>query len=819
MPKSSKKHLTINTAASTRPCLLIEDGYTDRATRTKSKTTNIQTFIYCEPIPTSLFLREQSIMIRRMAYVLLSYATRPLVWALAAIYLVVLGISLWTAADDFFTHRARPLQAAYPVVDYASHRLVLSDPKSLADFEHAKVDPNVTQVEIRWPAAEGLNDEAVRAALPLSLRHLHLLRLYPQLKSLSLILSRSLHPDELQAIGDLTRLESLQLLDCDVPPELWPQIGKLPRLRYLEISGSSLRGGYPELETVTRLETLVLGSVIHRGFTEHDVPFLPQLKRFPQLKTVVIENYSSTVKGSDGNRVVTVMPAVHNPLVENLDDIRLMPKLQTLFVNDRLAGFPVVGFPGFAVLQQRLPTVRVRPAYIDVERMYWFPALIFLNSMISMLIGSQLHSQFSQSFSRLTPNYAAPHLIPIVSLWFFSILIHSIPLWVAGTSVWAAIALNLLCWSVPCGFGAFGTALSLDNSPAKALIKPLALSAAALVPPVIVAVRWNLSAFDWYLRGYEPYFTWFLIVSGIVIFTMALRESLRMNAICLEHGVSSPPISLDPVAMSAWQQSIYPRKDGGQRGWFSWLTTSDVDRLIARPPQPGFVWRSRLWIAGNPVNGNVTLQVALGTAAILWIGHLLNTDGSDEWFSFQTPAMLMSSFLFPDVSVIVPIVVWRSRRKLFAAESLRPVSRTEFARQIAQAIAWDLIPLALIYLALLICYVVASDPQRWSWSWTVGMVLVFAARWLAVFGLLLWSIAIRRDWILILAAFVAAYGLIFANIGIIFLQARIFDVGSLPSDLPDVGVPGLFLCAVLFGLVSSIIAHFGYRRWQSIELV
>ncbi len=753
-------------------------------------------------------------MIRRLAYVLLSYATRPLVWPLAAIYVVVLGISLWTAANDFFTHRGHPLQTAYPVVDTTSHRLVLSDPKSLADFENAKVDRGVTQVEIRWPTTEGLSDAAIRAALPFSLRHLQLLKTYPQLKSLSLFSCRPLHPDEIQAIGDLTRLESLQLIDCDVPAELWPQIGKLPQLRYLELSGSNLRGGYPELETVTRLETLVLGTIVHRGFTEHNAPFLPQLKRFAKLKTVVIQNYYSTVKSPDADRVVPARPAVHNPLQENLDDIRLIPMLRTLYVNDQMGSFP-----GFTVLQQKLPAVRVRPAYIDVERMYWFLVLLFLNNVILMLIGLQLQSQFSQSFSRLIPNYTAPHVIPVVCLWLFCIVLHCIPLWVAGVSVPAAISLNLLCWSISCGFGAFGTAMNLEGSRAKTLIKPLAIAAAAWGPLAIVAVRWNTSAIDWYLRGYDPYFTWFLIVSGIVICTMALRQSLQTNAICLERGVSSPPISLDPVAMSAWQQSIYTQQAGGRRGWFSWLTTSDVDRLVARSPQSGFVWRSRLWIAGNPVTGNVMYQVALATAALIWITHRLSTNGANEWFSFENPAMLMSSFLFPDMSVIVAASVWRGRRKLFAAESLRPLSRTEFARQIAQAIAWDLIPLALIYLTVLIGYVIASNPERWSWAWTIGMSLVFAARWLAVFGLLLWTIAIRRDWVLILAAFVAAYGLLFANIGIIFVQARVFDVGSLPSDLPDIGVPGLFLCAALLGLAASAITHFGYRRWQSIELI
>lgn len=753
-------------------------------------------------------------MIRRLAYVLLSYATRPLVWLLASIYLTVLGISLWTAANDFYSQRVNPLQAAYPVVDTTSHQLVLSNPKIFADFENAKVDRNVTHVEIRWPAAEGVSDAAIRAAFPFSIRYLQELKLYPQLRSLSLISPPPLYPDEIRAIGDLTRLDSLQLIDCDVPAEFWLQIGKLPRLRYLDISGSRLRGGYPELEKVTQLETLVLGTFAYRQFTERDVPFLPQLKRFPRLKTVVIQNYSSTVKKSDANRVIAATPTVHNPLVDNLDDLRVIPKLQTLFVNDQLWDFP-----GFTVLQQKVPTVRVRPAYIDVERMYWFLVLLILNNVILMLIGMQLHSQFSQSFSRLIPNYAAPHVIPVVCLWLFCIVVHSIPLWVAGVSVSAAVALNLLCWSFSCGFGAFGAAVSLEDSRAKPLIKPWAIAAAAWGPLAVVVVRWNMSAIDWYLRGGEPLFTWFLIVSGIVIPAIALRQSLRMNATCLERGVSSPPISLDPVAMSAWQQSIYPQKAGGQRGWFCWLTTFDVDQLIARSQQTGFVSRSRLWIAGNPVTGNVTFQVALFTAVLIWLTHRWNTNESAQWFSFHDPAMLMSSFLFPDVSVIVLASIWRGRRKLFAAESLRPLSRTEFARQIAHAIAWDLVPLALIYLAVLIWYVIVSNPERWSWSWTFGMALVFAARWLAIFGLLLWSIAIRRDWVLILAVFVAGYGLIFANIAIIFVQARVFDVGSLPSDLPDIGVPGLVLCAALLGLAASIITHFGYRRWQSIELV
>ena len=92
------------------------------------------------------------------------------------------------------------------------------------------------------------------------------------------------------------------------------------------------------------------------------------------------------------------------------------------------------------------------------------------------------------------------------------------------------------------------------------------------------------------------------------------------------------------------------------------------------------------------------------------------------------------------------------------------------------------------------------------------MFLVFVARWIVLYGLMLWAIAIRRNWVLVLTAAVAIYAVLIVNMVIIFLQAPVLGVKQLPTDMPDIGVAPLAGMALLFGLVACVVVHFAYRH-------
>jgi hypothetical protein len=213
----------------------------------------------------------------------------------------------------------------------------------------------------------------------------------------------------------------------------------------------------------------------------------------------------------------------------------------------------------------------------------------------------------------------------------------------------------------------------------------------------------------------------------------------------------------------------------------------------------------------------MAISMALTIACILW-ALPGNSFSVRDALTLQSPLVLFFSTFLPDFPMVLIVGVWRGRRPLFATESLRVVSRLQFARQIAAALAWDLLPVGGIYLVVLAWYTMSADPDRWTVGWTLAMLLYFMARWLVIYGLALWSIVIRRDWVLVLTAVITGYASLFANLLIVFLQAPMFGVKPLPSDMPDVGVLALTGCALLLGIAGSVIARFAYWRWQRIEL-
>lgn len=761
-------------------------------------------------------------MFRRLAYVLLNYMTRPMVWAVGGIYLLVLGAVLIATIQDLGPRQLRSRQQSYPEFSTLGRTLYLGNRRIVLEFDQGRFDATVNSIVIQWPAefSAGLLTselESVDATRPpvFSARHLRLLQQCRRLRNLTLHSAKDLGDDELRALGDLRQLQGLSLIGCDIRPELWRQLARLPELRFLDLSGSTLRGGCPDLEQLTQLETLVLGSPAGGGIIEFDFPFFPELHRLPRLKSLVLRDYVPARELSQVNpKVANDRPAFSSPpavdaLNDNIEQIQAISTLQTLFVNDDSPSFA-----GFDELQRQLPRVRVRPAFIDVDRQFAIVGLFGLNAVLLFLLAIQAQSQFSHPAAHLTPNYVGPHVTPLIGLWIFGVLVHSIPLCVRGVPLDAAVGFNLLCWGLMCGLSAGGTLMNFKPKIMRRVMIPLALTSIGWGPLAMGLLKWNRSSIDWYLRGREPVWAWLFIASGIALSVVTLRRMLRLHSIYLERGISSPPLSLDPAARAAWHQQI-PGQEDARIQPLCWR----LDRVIAKARQPGWRLRSNLWIAGNVINGNLITMSALGIGAGLAVIANYGMDWMRDFLMLQHPVCLLLSILLPDIMVLAVVMHWRQRRRYFAMESLRPVSRSEFAGQIGRAIAWDLSPLGGVYLSVLTWYVVAADPSRWSWGWTFAMLAVFVARWIAIYGLALWAITIRRDWVLVLAAVIGGYALLFVNIGIAFLQSPVLGVQFPAPDLPNIGVAGLAGMGLGFVLLMSASARFAYRRWKWIELV
>ena len=753
-------------------------------------------------------------MLRRMHYVLLNYATRPMVWVLGGIYVVILSVMIFWSLQPPSNHRA------YPEFPNQGPMVVVNTPRGFEDFDQGRFDTSAKTALIQWPKNS--------PGPAFSAKHLKILQSCPNLQFLTLFERKPLHIDEAQALGELQQLEALSLIGCDLPPELWSHLGRLTRLRHLDLSGCTLRGDYSDLESLAHLETLILGSV-YGGIVEQDSRLLPEFRRLPRLKTLVLaDDYppqalrDGKLKGS--SRLIAPSVNGDESFSGAIEHLRVLPALRTLYLNDQRLSHTGQGnraaLEGIARLQRGLPRLNVWPALIDGERQSLMIGMYVLNAVLFMLLAMQLQSQFAQPAGHLVPNYVEPHVGVVGGVWLFGILAQSIPLLVRDVPVDTALGLNLSFWGMVCGLGLIEPLGQTNPKLLRWIQIPLAILFIGIGVSSQFLLRANTSSMDWYLRGRNPGWTWLFIVCGIVASIAHLRLSLRMHSTCLERGVSSPPLGFDPAAM----KEVYWRLNstGKQPSRIGKLMDLQRERVIAQSSQPGWRRRSNLWIAGNFGNGNFTLLYAFVLAAIFAVVSWLTMDDEGRaagFFAFQNPLILFLSIFLPDFPVVLLAGQWRQRQKLFATESLRSLSRTQFARQIATAIAWDMTPLAGVYLGILTWYVTQADPQRWSVAWTAAMFLVFVARWIVLYGLMLWAIAIRRNWVLVLTAAVAIYAVLIVNMVIIFLQAPVLGVKQLPTDIPDIGVLPLAGMALLFGLVACVVVHFAYRRWQRIELV
>lgn len=754
-------------------------------------------------------------MFRRIGYVALNYLTRPMVWAIGGVYIVVLSLTLFSAHRDSTSQRTVGLQSAYPEIVPWGPVVSLNAMQPLSDFEFHQLRDVIAMLHqptgFKLPGGEVHVVPSEFPSHEFSAAHLGRLRGLPHLRSLTLKSPSPLTDQEMQAVGDLSQLHSLSLAGCRLTPEIWRQLARLPKLRYLDLSGCSFQGDYPGLESLSQLETLVLRTPMDGGFVERDASLFPQLSLLPNLRTLVVGDYTHASaelapKGPETPRRTSII----NPMVDNIDDLQRIATLRQLFVDEQSGTFP-----GYEKPQRALKHVKIRPAFIDATRQHAFLVLVFLNSNLLLLLALQLYSQFSHAGAQLIPNYRVPHLIPVVAIWLLGIMAHCLPLLAKGVPFWSALGANLGFWIIFCTFGVIGAPLSADPRRFRWFALPLIAMAVGWVPLSLILLRFNRSSIDWYLRGQEPLCTGFLIVWGVTIASIELWRTLRLYSAYLERGIISPPLSLDPVAMAEWQQQVYWQRARATAASGNRL----LRKVLSRTNQHGLRRRSELWVAGNINNGNLVLVLMSVVVLMGWLASLIDGRWVEDFPAIRNPFVLVMSVFFPDLPVIALASLWRNRRRMFPIESLRPVSRAEFSRQIATAIAWDLTPLAAVYLAVLCWYVAAADPLRWSWGWTIAALLVFIARWIAAFGLLLWGIVIRHDWQVILLAATTGYTLLFVNLGFAFLQGSVLGVGHLPPDLPQLGGLPLIGIALFYATLTSSMAALAYRRWRQIELL
>ncbi len=732
---------------------------------------------------------------QQVCQVLLTYVTRPGVWVILAVYSVAAGSAMNMDFQVGFK------QSVAPGPPQQGRVLFLTDPESILSFDKGVFDHSIGTAMIFWfdtvdgQTAERVFSDGRRESLVIpgfSARHLRQLKECSHLKTLDLRFRGQLKDDEWQTLGDLIQLEALKY-DGVVSPFGMRQIARLTRLRLLDLTGCTFQEGFDGLESLAHLRTLVLDS-----FTEDRVHILGQLRQLPHIDTLVATSYRTA--RSKITRFVWET---------ELENLRAATILRHWFVEE---SFP--GFPGFDVLNHALPEIDVRPIQACAARQMVLFLVVMLTAILFCLLVLQLLSHFAHPAACLTPGYAVPHLIAAAALWLCGLATNVWLLKIASVPLLPALGVSLGISVVPAGIG-----FSLPGS--KGLNWILGTGAVLWSLTFAFPSPINQSSIDWYLRGEQPGLALALIAAGVFVCGLCGWRISRLHLRLQELGMDPPPLAIDRGQFIAWQERAVWRRGGG-RSWWPKLTERQLERTIAAASRAsGWQQRSSLWIAGNVLNSWRILLLGMVLAPTMWLGAAL-VGNEPLTFSFVrgapgAPNPVIGLLTFPDYGLLWLGSVWWSRRRLLAVESLRPVSRSQFARELAFAIGRDFVPFACFYVGAAVLLTFLSDSWQWSSAWTAALALYLAARVAVVFGCVLCSLTFRGNWRALLIGVVIGFVYFVASLISTLLFLPALGVQPLPPDLPHLSQWQLLALGPAWGLVAAAVITHAMRRWNTVE--
>jgi len=591
-------------------------------------------------------------MLNRIYYVLLTYVTRPAVWVLGGLYVVVAIVVANWDVDNNTTH------SVAPGLPESRNPLYLADSESIRKFDEGEFDRNIRAAMIYWEG-EIVNGVKAERILPdgrreflsfpaFSTRHLRQLRECPRLRTLALQFRGRLTDDEWQALGDLDQLTAFKY-DGEISPLGMRQIARLSKLRFLDLTGCTFEEGLEGLESLEHLQIIVLNN-----FVENQVHVLGQLRRLSHLQVLVSSNY----------RTANVTRAVWT---SDLGELRAVPRLEWWFVDDM-----AFGFPGFDALASELPRVAIRPIFgAGVRQWKCIPVVLLTGIMIVLLL--LMMSHFVHPAALLTPGYVAPHLIVATMLWLGGLLIPAWWLASAASPMLPLVGIGMAVWL---GSGSVGLILNVvgrrrSNAPTwfRRIMVPLQFAALFWFPALLLAAHFNQSSFDWFLRGREPGLAIGLIAAGLACYVLLAWRVVRAQVDFQESGLGTPPLGVDRGQMMAYAEHSVSMQYGAAGG--AWPR---FDRRLTRATDqarlPGWRRRSNLWIAGNRFDGKQVLLLGLFMVLIIyvtnialkiWDGRGFELAGTlADWLS--TP-LLLSCLMFPDFCYLYLGAIWRGRRR------------------------------------------------------------------------------------------------------------------------------------------------------------
>ena len=402
---------------------------------------------------------------------------------------------------------------------------------------------------------------------------------------------------------------------------------------------------------------------------------------------------------------------------------------------------------------------------------------------LGCFIALHLRRQFSGSAASLWPDFARLHLaVGAAASLLVWVVVPSIEAWLSGLSAVGLIALHAIA-------GIFLALVVCFRQVILSLVA-LPLVALAIVPTAAARNRFT-EVFDSLIAGGAPW-------SAVLLIGAATGAHLIAAWVLIRLGHRPAPLSDDLLAEAPGAELVVA-------GHLSGLLLAFRDRAIGH----------RLADAGH-LGWSVTrwrLPVAVSVAHFAIVaGTILTVMGVVSYLADNRGGAASVAVLTVPLLLVAPFSLWHQRHTAMSSEFMRPVTRGQYFRQMALALAMDVACWTALALALatftLSLFIFPNTGNRWELYQPLlvqAEIMIAISIWLYGFGVMSFGL---RYWIPILI------GLMFVWV---FVTVPIVERVSVAWDRNATFIfPNLFAgVTASAGVLMTMLAH---RHWVNSDV-
>lgn len=533
---------------------------------------------------------------------------------------------------------------------------------------------------------------------------------------------------DVDQICDLPKLDALVISGTKFPAGTIQRIGQ--KVSQLELLALTLESHLDEISQMSKVKLLALYLVNASPDLLNYVVEIPQLQQLTLVESQLIEPRGWTPRRTQAWDTIDLNE-------HQIALLRNHPTLKDVYAN----WFFMKRSRKFN--ESTLLPVRALPITYSKNKIEAIGWTMFAMALLFSLVSIQTWAHFISPAARVVPHYLVPHRRVAVGIFFVVVMLLWLILLRYDFGILPSLSLILFLPAICCFFSGAGLA---GNKFQQWLMVPMVFLFFIFIPNLSSLVFQNIaSTAIWFLWGQMPVFTLAIITVEILLIVWCLSKLQFISTFANETYSTVPAYS--PWDLQRSKQIQWKKKNR----LFFWI----IDRGTAGLKYSGgSTWKMlSLWRQGNTVR---PMMILIFLFFIIFFGLLF--EGIRCFFTGQelfTNKLGSLSGLFASpcgIAVILPAVIWWQRRKSLEIESMRPISRNKFVKQLYLSLALD-------HWLAVICLIGISATRLFDAPGGTTEVLGF----LLLFGIAgpLWLLGInsavlvfKQSWMIVLCMFI-----------------------------------------------------------------